>query len=106
MRYGSVIVVTVKVLTSVSCFKQKTAYEMRISDWSSDVCSSDLKRTRSETGMADPIERGRHRTPSTERRNAIGDAGELSIRFTVRSEERRVGKGCVSTCRSRLSTYH
>src|SRR3546814_9203826 len=29
------------------CFvKQKTAYEMRISDWSSDVCSSDLKRAR------------------------------------------------------------
>src|SRR3546814_1669230 len=26
-------------------FKQKTAYEMRISDWSSDVCSSDLLRT-------------------------------------------------------------
>src|SRR3546814_8919132 len=26
------------------CFKQKTAYEMRISDWSSDVCSSDLGR--------------------------------------------------------------
>src|SRR3546814_7187626 len=26
-------------------FKQKTAYEMRISDWSSDVCSSDLSRT-------------------------------------------------------------
>src|SRR3546814_2205229 len=26
------------------CFKQKTAYEMRISDWSSDVCSSDLFR--------------------------------------------------------------
>src|SRR3546814_7140894 len=25
------------------CFKQKTAYEMRISDWSSDVCSSDLE---------------------------------------------------------------
>src|SRR3546814_1412278 len=30
-------------------FKQKTAYEMRISDWSSDVCSSDLAETRSET---------------------------------------------------------
>src|SRR3546814_8857019 len=28
-------------------FKQKTAYEMRISDWSSDVCSSDLPRARS-----------------------------------------------------------
>src|SRR3546814_5501226 len=27
-------------------FKQKTAYEMRISDWSSDVCSSDLQRHR------------------------------------------------------------
>src|SRR3546814_3825946 len=27
-------------------FKQKTAYDMRISDWSSDVCSSDLSRTR------------------------------------------------------------
>src|SRR3546814_1795249 len=31
-------------------FKQKTAYEMRISDWSSDVCSSDLRR---ETGAVD-----------------------------------------------------
>src|SRR3546814_3017246 len=29
----------------VSCFKKKTAYEMRISDWSSDVCSSDLTLT-------------------------------------------------------------
>src|SRR3546814_6640160 len=29
------------------CFKQKTAYEMRISDWSSDVCSSDLTLTNS-----------------------------------------------------------
>src|SRR3546814_4877848 len=31
-------------------FKQKTAYEMRISDWSSDVCSSDLNRTRRGPG--------------------------------------------------------
>src|SRR3546814_7482567 len=30
----------------VFCFKQKTAYEMRISDWSSDVCSSDLYGSR------------------------------------------------------------
>src|SRR3546814_6612714 len=29
-------------------FKQKTAYEMRISDWSSDVCSSDLPTLRAE----------------------------------------------------------
>src|SRR3546814_6629465 len=31
-------------------FEQKTAYEMRISDWSSDVCSSDLPRVRPEIG--------------------------------------------------------
>src|SRR3546814_1818775 len=30
------------IFLSIVCFKQKTAYEMRISDWSSDVCSSDL----------------------------------------------------------------
>src|SRR3546814_5179165 len=29
-------------VVGVFCFKQKTAYELRISDWSSDVCSSDL----------------------------------------------------------------
>src|SRR3546814_19806409 len=33
-------------------FKQKTAYEMRISDWSSDVCSSDLLKPRRDRGMA------------------------------------------------------
>src|SRR3546814_3770830 len=32
------------VFVCVFFFKQKTAYEMRISDWSSDVCSSDLQR--------------------------------------------------------------
>src|SRR3546814_13277552 len=35
--------------------------------------------------------------------NQIGDRAELE---TVRSEERRVGKECVSTCRSRWSPYH
>src|SRR3546814_7640942 len=43
---GGVVGVGVCVLCGVVCFlfffKQKTAYEMRISDWSSDVCSSDL----------------------------------------------------------------
>src|SRR3546814_4856210 len=33
-------------------FKQKTAYEMRISDWSSDVCSSDLADPRFGKAMA------------------------------------------------------
>src|SRR3546814_3210492 len=36
-------------------FKQKTAYEMRISDWSSDVCSSDLRRRTTEAVMAIPL---------------------------------------------------
>src|SRR3546814_5828994 len=38
-------------------FKQKTAYEMRISDWSSDVCSSDLK-FQAQAGTAYTIEAG------------------------------------------------
>src|SRR3546814_9201462 len=40
------------VVYDVCFFKQKTAYEMRISDWSSDVCSSDLQ----DRALADPIE--------------------------------------------------
>src|SRR3546814_5353386 len=38
---------------SVFFFKQKTAYEMRISDWSSDVCSSDLRGDRLAAILAD-----------------------------------------------------
>src|SRR3546814_4610060 len=37
-----VVVLVLVVVCFVFFFKQKTAYEMRISDWSSDVCSSDL----------------------------------------------------------------
>src|SRR3546814_4546148 len=74
-------------------FKQKTAYEMRISDWSSDVCSSDLHQRR-QAGLVDK-DRGLDR-PET------GLAGDVE----ERSEERRVGKEWVSTCRSRWSPYH
>src|SRR3546814_14520371 len=38
------------------CYKQKTAYEMRISDWSSDVCSSDLNQVRAVLERIDAIE--------------------------------------------------
>src|SRR3546814_2512879 len=68
-------------------FKQKTAYEMRISDWSSDVCSSDL------------VDRNMSRQSQS---FGVGIGGGRRLR----SEERRVGKECVSTCRSRWSPYH
>src|SRR3546814_9054311 len=72
-------------------FKQKTAYDMRISDWSSDVCSSDLVKA----GLR----------PAAVTKGAA-QAGLVLHTVTKRSEERRVGKECVSTCRSRWSPYH
>src|SRR3546814_4466144 len=85
-------------------FKQKTAYEMRISDWSSDVCSSDLPVVHSDIGPA-PRKLQRRRPPDTGA--AAGDDGDLPVQIhLIRSEERRVGKECVSTCRSRWSPYH
>src|SRR3546814_3116745 len=90
-------------------FKQKTAYEMRISDWSSDVCSSDLggavvQLSRDGAWLAD-ISAMSDRTPCAKElsRAAIVAAQRHGV---VRSEERRVGKECVSTCRSRWSPYH
>src|SRR6056297_2123150 len=68
-------------------FEQKTAYEILRSDWSSDVCSSDLNKTE----RTDPA--------------AGADFGAV-LDDGGRSEERRVGKECVSTCRSRWSPYH
>src|SRR3546814_1864285 len=81
-------------------FKQKTAYEMRISDWSSDVCSSDLGIPQitgvdAAAGLRNAVPLGRMATPD-----------ELAGIVSFRSEERRVGKECVSTCRSRWSPYH
>src|SRR3546814_7876859 len=77
-------------------FKQKTAYEMRISDWSSDVCSSDLDtRSRVPEGVIGPGQEWIEPTGAHCRRARA-----------QRSEERRVGKECVSTCRSRWSPYH
>src|SRR3546814_9128813 len=80
-------------------FKQQTSYEMRISDWSSDVCSSDL--------AFDHLQHIRHvlgRRMLPRRAHAeTGRADSLGTRR--RSEERRVGKECVSTCRSRWSPY-
>src|SRR3546814_11970399 len=105
-------------------FKQKTAYEMRISDWSSDVCSSDLSLHR-----ATPTRHGcqyiprrplpissvfppcpilsclatAHITRLPRKRNRLF---MLYAAKRCRSEERRVGKESVSTCTSRWSPYH
>src|SRR3546814_2591230 len=100
-------------------FKQKTAYEMRISDWSSDVCSSDLHRrgegnqgqlvARLDRLDREPLPRQglRHRPPRARQRQAQSPRGcTRRLRKGARSEERRVGKECVSTCRSRWSPYH
>src|SRR3546814_20327604 len=122
-------------------FKQKTAYEMRISDWSSDVCSSDLPALRSGRTLAPRAGRQEFDQPAHDRqrlpparadhRRVARDSlsrthpqyfgrGRVQIlmsqrsaaidafldRDAARSEERRVGKECVSTCSSRWPQYH
>src|SRR3546814_18675337 len=77
---------------------------MRISDWSSDVCSSDLDTLRDagiECMIADEAVEMRRRRA----RNRDMIAADAARR-APRSEERRVGKECVSTCRSGWSPYH
>src|SRR3546814_1841141 len=94
-------------------FKQKTAYEMRISDWSSDVCSSDLALSVSRQGCdrvdKTALRKGRKERKGERKEQQSLDVGSTASRFEPtynRSEERRVGKECVSTCRSRWSQDH
>src|SRR3546814_9452797 len=122
-------------------FKQKTAYEMRSSDWSSDVCSSDLVSRWDDVeevlsdgqtfssaqfwpallGEYDPV-------PEVQPMISLDPPGHVRIRklankafvpsrvgamqdrirsvtHELRSEERRVGKECVSTGKSRWAPY-
>src|SRR3546814_12960252 len=97
---------------------------MRMSDWSSDVCSSDLwisarsLRLDKNFAMQGAVNRafvGDLQQPPTFLRRQVPphlddplDAVDLAfLRLAgCRSEERRVGKECVSTCRSRWSQYH
>src|SRR6056297_4359427 len=72
-------------------FKQETAYEILRSDWSSDVCSSDLAGSRSMICISSAT---------------AARCGSIGGRWCARSEERRVGKECVSTCRSRWPPEH
>src|SRR3546814_8150379 len=90
-------------------FKQKTAYDLRISDWSSDVCSSDLyvrfalpdAEAASQRAL---IESGRAVLPQDGRLTVEIRLGDGSVH--ARSEERSVGKECVSTGRSRGGPEH
>src|SRR3546814_13206425 len=100
---------------------------MRISDWSSDVCSSDLPRgssthafmiLREKSSMADTgaitlaraaandlLIEGADVRLAAEARLGIAKLQIRAANPAARSEERRVGKECVSTCRSRWSLY-
>src|SRR3546814_1818856 len=105
-------------------FKQKTAYEMRISDWSSDVCSSDLYHWALENNAPKvalealtfgnigdikyQIHKGSPLYIESTHPGRVGTVRPLgpSIYEQIqtkaeRSEERRAGKECVSTCISR-----
>src|SRR3546814_11903967 len=102
---------------------------MRISDWSSDVCSSDLipfdrliiligakglqigvAAGRGQRGAVEVDARGDLREIGARDRPSGGEAGDqivghVDAQVHARSEERRVGKACVSPCRSRWSPY-
>src|SRR3546814_9305865 len=90
-------------------FQQKTAYEMRISYWSSDVCSSDLpgeRCLRCTPWLAPrPWKPWRLMTPAVPLPLLVPTTSTTEP-ASNKSEERRVGKECVSTCRSRGQPYN
>src|SRR3546814_16110124 len=84
---------------------------MRISDWSSDVCSSDLLEVAAYARSSSRVSRNLKQAqfPSEKHLEAFDYRHKTTItkrQVSTRSEERRVGKECVSTCRSRWSPYH
>src|SRR3546814_15978437 len=87
---------------------------MRISDWSSDVCSSDLPSVSTlyagrlaQKGVVDQTIIDEMVEHFVKHLDEEFEAGKAYLPNKAdRSEERRVGKECVSTCRSRWSPYH
>src|SRR3546814_8024028 len=113
-------------MVSLFLFKQKTAYEMRISDWGSDVCSSDLLAFEPPDygpllgapvgggtvgGIVACNLAGPRRFKAGAARDhflgfeAISGRGEAFKSGGRRLVERRVGEGCVRTRRYRRSPY-
>src|SRR3546814_5963065 len=79
-------------VTLLFCFKQKTAYELRISDWSSDVCSSDLvKRSLflhrfHKQGIAPrALIVGDHREPEVEDPDGFRGIGDIGVPSILRA---------------------
>src|SRR3546814_1601169 len=95
-------------------FKQKTAYEMRISDWSSDVALPifllGVRRylVARDTAKSATAPLRHYRVEEIYSAEVLNKSFEIDPGFNIRerSEERRVGKECVSTCRSRWSPSH
>src|SRR3546814_16907079 len=90
---------------------------MRISDWSSDVCSSDLRAlVERQVDQPAPALRHafKHRPIGFSDLARLERGGKAAVRAWIsrqqqaaaRSEARRVGTECVSTCRSRWTPYH
>src|SRR3546814_2021565 len=88
-------------------FKQKTAYEMRISDWSSDVCSSDLKAgfiTRKKTAE-DRRKTFIHLTPHARKLELIlapMNAEVHKVATRGMTDEEEIGR---ASCRERVCQY-
>src|SRR3546814_9107006 len=105
LMHSSQLVCTYEFFVCFFFFMQKTAYDLRISDWSSDVCSSDLVvcvvqlRSRSEPA-SDCRGAQDHRLVDADVGAFEVEAEGLAL-LHQRSEERRVGKECVRTCSSR-----
>src|SRR3546814_2578479 len=78
-------------------FKQKTAYEMRISDWSSDVCSSDLP------GVSQlALRPGKSSSPSLGGKRRAGDRGRSQARFRQHVGRKADGAPAEGRCEAQL----